>query len=400
MESPNYKLSRNEIDFIKDDVKKSEISFSHLEEELVDHLCCMVEELINDGYSFDKAFNSVRKEVGMDSLKAIEIQTLILINKKFHAMKQTMKISGIIGLSAIVISSLMKIMHWPGANIILTLGFATLLLAYLPALSLTLKKEKILKRKMQLSYVGIITAFVLLLSLLFSIMNWPFGDYLRAISWAMMLVFLIMLYSNVMKSEESRVLNLSMLLFFALIFVINVSRSFLDIKNPRLSKFTIENNFEASIKLFEHKTDNIYKQFDTIKNNTSAREIAEIKTSTSEVIGKIEQIKNALFASKAEHENFNKHLLKDDKITNDIENQAWKLDTEILPAYRKFMNEKTKLHPDLNSFIETSIQFGQLEFNNNPQVIYNNLQKLIRDIKIAENELLIDIQKSIILKNQ
>jgi hypothetical protein len=397
MESPYYKLSKNEIDFIKDVVKKSEISFSHLEEELIDHLCCMVEKLINDGYSFDAAYNSVRKDVGMDSLKAIEIQTIILINKKFQAMKKTMKISGIIGLSAIIISSIMKIMHWPGAGPLLTLGFATLLLAYLPALSLTLKKEKILRRKMQLSYFGIITAFVLLLSFLFTLMHWPFGDYLKIISWVLMLGFLIMLYWNVIKSEENRVLNLSMLLFFALLFVIDVTQDFLNIKNPRLDKFTIENNIEASIKLFDYKTSKIYQQLDTIKTNARVREITEIKTNTSEVIDKIEHIRNALFASKAEQENFNKHLIKDYKITNDIEKQAQKLNSEILPNYRKFMNEKTKLQSDLHSFIESSIQFRPLDFNNNPQVIYNNLQKLIRDIKITENEALVYIQQSIFL---
>jgi len=395
MESPYYKLSRNEIDFIKDDVKKSEISFTHLEEELIDHLCCMVEELMHDGCSFDLAFQNVKKEVGMDSLKAIEIQTIILINKKFHAMKRTMKISGIIGLSAIVVSSLLKIMHWPGAGILLTIGFATLLLAYLPALSLTLKKEKILKRKMQLSYFGIITAFVLLLSFLFGLMHWPYGDYIKFISWILMLVFLIMLYNNVMKSEENRVLNQSLLLFFVLLFVIEVSFSFLEIKNPRLSKVTIENNIEASINLFENKAIEIYQQFDTLKNNPRVNEIAELKTKTSEIISKIEHIRNSMFANKTEQENFNKQLLKDFKITNNIENLAWKLDSEILPNYRKFLNGKTKSNPALNSFIESSIRFGRLEFNNNPQVIYNNLQKLIRDIKIAESELLVNIRQSI-----
>lgn len=80
MASLYYKLSKNEIDFIKDDVKKSEITFSHLEEELIDHLCCMVEELVNDGCTFEVAVEAMRKDVGMDSLKSIEIETIILIN--------------------------------------------------------------------------------------------------------------------------------------------------------------------------------------------------------------------------------------------------------------------------------------------------------------------------------
>jgi hypothetical protein len=188
-------------------------------------------------------------------------------------------------------------------------------------------------------------------------MYWPFGDYLKVISWVLMLVFLILLYNNVMKSEENRVLNQSMLLFFALLFVITVSFNLSDIKNPRLNKFTIENNIEEGINLFDYKTDMIYQQFDTLQTNAYAKDIEQIKTNTAEVIGKIEQIRNALFASKVEQENFNKHILKESKITNDIENQVWKLDSEILPNYRKLLSTKVKLNPALNSYIESSIKF-------------------------------------------
>jgi len=134
MKSPYYKLSRNEIEYIKKDVEKSELSVTHLEEELIDHLCCVVEEYISEGYTFEKALARVRNEVGIETLKEIEIQTVLSINKKLYAMKNTIKISGIIGLTAIVISSLFKVMHWPGAAILLTFGFVTFMLAYLPAL--------------------------------------------------------------------------------------------------------------------------------------------------------------------------------------------------------------------------------------------------------------------------
>ncbi len=82
MEYPCYDLSDEEIEFIRKDVKKCEISFSHLEEELIDHLCCMVEYLLTEGFTFNETYKKVRKNVAFDSLKDIEIQTLLLINKK------------------------------------------------------------------------------------------------------------------------------------------------------------------------------------------------------------------------------------------------------------------------------------------------------------------------------
>jgi|WetSurMetagenome_2_1015567.scaffolds.fasta_scaffold67218_2 hypothetical protein len=387
MGNPYYKLSSDEISFISDEVKKSGISFSHLEEELIDHICCMVEELVNDGYTFESALKSVKKNIGIDSLKEIEIQTLILINKKFNAMKKTLKISGIVGLSAIVISSILKMMHWPGAGPLLTLGFLTLLLAYLPALLLTLKKEKILKRNMNLAYFGMAAAFVLLVSLLFSLMQWPYREYPIVLSWIFTLIFLIMLFSNIMKSEENRVLNLSLLLFFSVLFILDVTLSLISLGNPRLSKLTLENNIDQGINLYKQKTLHIYELLGTIKDNTKANEIVEIRTKTDEIISKIEETRNSLFPNKSEQENFSKHLFKNYVITNAIEHNAMSLSKDIT-EYREFMIGKVVSQPDLKIFIESSLIFGQAEFNNDPPIIYNNLQKLIRDIKISESEIL------------
>jgi hypothetical protein len=394
MESQYYKLSENDIDFIKAEVKKSEISFSHLEEEIIDHICCMVEEFINQGYSFDAAFKAVRKDLGMDSLKAIEIQTLILINKKFNAMKKTLKISGIIGLSAIAMGSFMKIMHWQGASIVILFGFTSLLLAYLPALWLTLRKEKILKRKMQMSYIGILAAFALLMSVLFTNQNWPYSDYLRLISWILMLIFLVMIYKHVMQSEENRVLNMSILLLFSTLFVISISFNFFDLKNPRLSKYTLESNIEASIQLYDNKAETLYHQLNLSKDSTHVKEMNELKTKTVKIVSEIEQIRNELFANKSEQENFNRQIIKRPLKIENYDEMVQKLEVDV-NEYRNFIIEKTN-SPALKAFADVSIKFGRFEMNNNPQVIYNNLQKLIRDIKITETELLDNVFHSLI----
>lgn len=392
MESQYYRLSRKEIDTIEAEVSNSDITLPNLAEELTDHICCTTETMVNEGYTFEQALGRIRKELGLNTLKEIEIQTLILINKKFEAMKKLMKFSGIAGLLFVVISSVMKINHLPGAGIMLVLGFATFLLAYLPALSLTLRKEKILNRNRRLSYIGVFTAFVLLLSFLFTLMHWPYADYFKVASWILATVFLVMLYSNIIKMEENRVINLSIILFLTLLFIINVTFGFLDINNPRLSRFTIEDNMEASINLLEASTAKLYQQTDSIEIQSHVGDIKELKSATTNVISTIEQLRDGLFASKAEQETFQKKLIRDFVITNDIQNQAWKLESEYLPAYRAILLSKPGMQSEWKAFVEGSIRFGQLDFNNAPPVIYNNLQRLIRDIKIAENACLMEMQ--------
>ncbi len=271
MESQYYKLSRNEIDFIKDEVKRCEITFSHLEEELLDHLCCMVEVMMSEGHSFENALDLMKRDVGIETLKSIEVEIIILINEKIKAMRKTLKISGIIGLSAIVFSSILKFLHWPGASYLLIVGFAALLFTYLPVLSLTIKKEKILKRKLHLTYIGIFAASVLLISLLVTLLHLPYGTYFMVLSWFLMLIFLVMLFNVVMKTEEDRVLNLSMLLFFSILFVINIALNLQDVNNPRLNRYTIEPNLEVSTNLYVHKVEKCYKQLSLVMNDSATK---------------------------------------------------------------------------------------------------------------------------------
>lgn len=54
-------LSLQNIDQISNDVRKQEITFSHLLEELIDHICCDVENEMQNGFSFSEAYRRVRK---------------------------------------------------------------------------------------------------------------------------------------------------------------------------------------------------------------------------------------------------------------------------------------------------------------------------------------------------
>ena len=394
MKSQYCKLSRNEIDFIKDEVKRCEITFSHLEEELLDHLCCMVEEMMSEGHTFESALALMKKDVGIETLKSIEVEIIILINEKIKAMRKTLKISGIIGLSAIVFSSILKFLHWPGASYLLIVGFAALLFTYLPVLSLTIKKEKILKRKLHLTYIGIFAASVLLISLLVTLLHLPYGTYFMVLSWFLMLIFLVMLFNVVMKTEEDRVLNLSMLLFFSILFVINIALNLQDVNNPRLNRYTIEPNLEVSTNLYVHKVEKCYKQLSLVISNDSATklEVRLIKEKIRVFTDQIETVKLLLFASKAKQEEYSLQFFKDNLVHGTV--QSWKLGVEVKELH-DFLLEKSISQPQLHSFINNNIQFGYSDSQNDKQVLYNNLQRLLRDIKIAEYELLNEMQMAI-----
>ena len=52
-------LSLQHIDQISRDIRRQEITFSHLLEDLIDHVCCDVEYEMQAGLNFAEAYNRV-----------------------------------------------------------------------------------------------------------------------------------------------------------------------------------------------------------------------------------------------------------------------------------------------------------------------------------------------------
>jgi hypothetical protein len=74
-------LSFQDIDQISTDVRKQEITFSHLADELIDHICCDVEYEMKNGLGFRDAYRSVREKMGHRRLKR---------SRKKHSLQLTL----------------------------------------------------------------------------------------------------------------------------------------------------------------------------------------------------------------------------------------------------------------------------------------------------------------------
>ena len=65
-------LSLHHIEQISLDIRRQEITFSHLLEDIIDHVCCDVESEMQRGLSFAEAYSRVKQK--MRSRRIIEIQ--------------------------------------------------------------------------------------------------------------------------------------------------------------------------------------------------------------------------------------------------------------------------------------------------------------------------------------
>ncbi len=184
-------MNLRHIDQISRDIRQQEISFSHLMEELIDHVCCDVEYEMKGGIGFDEAYRKVKQKIGPRRLREIQEETLYAVDTKYRYMKNLMKISGVAGTVLLGFAAMFKIQHWPGAGIMLTLGALILAFVFLPAALVVLWKETRSTKRLFLFISAFLTGICFIAGTLFKIQHWPFAGTILTIGTLTGILFFI-----------------------------------------------------------------------------------------------------------------------------------------------------------------------------------------------------------------
>ncbi len=200
-------LSVYQVEQIRKDLIRDSISLSHLLHDLLDHICCDVENEMDRGISFEDAYLNVKKWMGRNCCKKIQEETLLLTDNTYRFMKSMMKVFGIISPALLAVAALFKIQHWPGGGVMMTLGFFMLCCFFLPSAIYVLYMEN--KGKRFFLYLsGFISFFPWMAGTLFKVMHWPGAGILLTIGIvAMVILFLPTLLYVKIKDSGRRDLN-------------------------------------------------------------------------------------------------------------------------------------------------------------------------------------------------
>jgi hypothetical protein len=181
-----YSLTEEQIDFITNDIKSRGISLDDLQLNLLDHICCIIENELESNGDFHEFYRTTISKFFKHDLKEIEEETILLLTfKNYYKMKKTLFVSGAITGFGLVAGSIFKLMHWPGANALLILGIVALSLIFLPLVFLLKVKDSKDKREKVIIGIGILIGILLCIATLFTLMHWPSGNgaiWLTAIS--------------------------------------------------------------------------------------------------------------------------------------------------------------------------------------------------------------------------
>jgi len=236
-------LTEKEIQALNREIEREGLTYTELQQELLDHLCCDVEAEMEEGLEFVKALEKVRQGMGKDRIRQIQEETLLLINQKYRVMKKFMYVLGIIAPSTLIIGTIFKVNHWPGAGILLTLSLFMLGAIYLPVFVMVKIRDTRKKGKqvnMSMYIFGMIAGIVFIAGAMFKIQHWPGAGVMITLSGIVtVLVFIPILVVQALRDKENQVQNFTILIFVLSFVAITFMMYALRTSNNVLTSFAL-----------------------------------------------------------------------------------------------------------------------------------------------------------------
>lgn len=243
---------------IRGDLISRGLTYDRLLEDVMDHVCCMLEEELDRGDDFETSYRRVLDSIPEKQLPLIQHQTLLNLDKKYQRMKKFTYVFGLISALIIILGSAFKKLHWPGAGILLTVGVIMTVFGFLPFYFRTSYKELAEKKNPIYGIVGYITLALLLLGALFKIMHWPGAGIALYTSAAFLMVGFIPLYvvNIFQKSGKEKIV-----LPYIVMVLVGISLVML-IGNVRMAKYALD--------LYRTEAVSDEKQLEQVRERTAA----------------------------------------------------------------------------------------------------------------------------------
>lgn len=222
---------------IRADLVSRGLTFEPLLDDLLDHVCCRVEECMEGGNDFESSYSQALDSIGEGRLAEIQHQTFLNLDKKFQHMKNFTYVFGLSSAILTILGSFFKRMHWPGAGIMITVGMMLIVLVFLPLYFISNHREQSERKNPVYAIVGYLTIALLLAGATFKIMHWPGAGIMLYVSVGFILIGFIPLYVvNIFQRSGKERTNLPYVVMLLvgiacvmLIGNINMSRDLLDI---------------------------------------------------------------------------------------------------------------------------------------------------------------------------
>lgn len=170
------RLTEEQVRLVRERVASSRITITSLCEDVVDHLCCVVEVKLDRKRTFDVALREALEELAPDGLDEIQYETVFLLNSnRIILMKKLMYTVGALSSMSFVAGWAFGILHLPGAYELSVYGFLGFAFLFMPLYAIDYYKtnlQHMLSEKMRF-FLGLASAVLMGASVIFKMMHLP-----------------------------------------------------------------------------------------------------------------------------------------------------------------------------------------------------------------------------------
>lgn len=202
-----YTVTDAQIDFILADLAARGLRMKNLQQDILDHVCCIIEERLENPAEFERFYHETIETFYKKELLEIERETLLLLTfKNYYSMKKVMITSGGISAICLIAGSFLKLFHLPGAAALLVLGVILLSFLFLPLLMILKMKEATASRDKIVLSAGVLIGILYCLSTIFKVQHWPGANVMTISTIALsFFVFIPVYFFSGIRRAETRV---------------------------------------------------------------------------------------------------------------------------------------------------------------------------------------------------
>jgi hypothetical protein len=135
-----YRIKDEQIDFIWEDLIRRGIRTESLRLNLLDHICILIEENLEEGGDFQQYYANTITRFYKEELFELEIETNFLLYQNNFFMKRALIISGFVAAAGFISGTIGKILLSRLTDFFLFIGFLSFVLVFLPLVLVVLLK--------------------------------------------------------------------------------------------------------------------------------------------------------------------------------------------------------------------------------------------------------------------
>ena len=340
-----HKITEDEIDFILEDIKANGVVIEDLQYNLLDHICCIIENEKSDNEDFYEFYKKVVPRFFKKDLKEIQEETEVLLTfKNYYAMKNTLKISGIASAIFIILGAILKLFHLPGGGVAFVLGGVLFSLVFLPLMIALKFKDEESKTDKWVFSIGFLIAMVITISIIFNLGHWPYANIMMFSGLTAFVFGYVPLYfiTRIRRPElrfNSIVNGVLMMACGGMLFALqNVGYS---------SK--VDNDYTDYYKYINSNKENLVLANLDLYNkiDTSRAEVSLLRKQTKSLLLLIDDIKSDLTADLQDSVSFNHRLMKNEDVKRHLCNLFFNSKSELsfdilksnVAAYNRFISK-------------------------------------------------------------